>query len=674
MQSAGLRSAASRARAVDDHAQKRKSPDAQDSNESSQKKPKSGGTTLLVGPLALPAGQSPISTNNRGALCDSVPYWKAHQGGIQSKQRVATGMLLNGKTTPRDILQSQVIITTVGGGFATTPDGQRLRTDDQDDKCTNHVVLKNAMEIGQPIGIVIGKKPVEKGVYANNLLRVQLDYHYNVLDWFFVTDIWSELQPTQRDGSKFVQFVVRLQKIDLTSTSWWMPRGAERDDMYAVGQFHCRTETCQFCNTPSKEIFKEGWCCLTKTCVEFFHFPNLSVDLDTLQYNQNFLNERAEWTAEQPVENLVPGLPILPPDMLGSEAVFKGGIVCPTCKTPTRRIFWGGWECEKACGFELWMPPKDITLEQIHLETQLAFRRRTKFFESDDRLDTAYHYNIPGYEATTFYLPNIPQDVAQARYIGSVTVFRPTQSTLEREGGLNDLFQEVQEATRTGQIELRRHPAFCRGSHLEELTSHFSCNMGADYKFGVVVETSNGFETAPAPVLKALSRLTWGGATAVALASDHAASDRLSVDSQSMPDNFIDFNEQLMLGYFEGSQISFHDDGEKELGPTVATLSLGSPSIMRFRAKKKSGFEGLGKTRTMLSFVLEHGDIVVMHGTKIHKYYEHAVTAAGVRRYALTCRYIRPDMIEDPERREKAIANGKVPEYWQKQAYTGEPA
>lgn len=67
----------------------------------------------------------------------------------------------------------------------------------------------------------------------------------------------------------------------------------------------------------------------------------------------------------------------------------------------------------------------------------------------------------------------------------------------------------------------------------------------------------------------------------------------------------------------------FHDDGEKELGPTVATLSLGSPAIMNFRGKKKAGFGGEKKDRPiMLSFRLQHGDTVIMHGTRIHQYYE----------------------------------------------------
>ncbi|KAI0487293.1 hypothetical protein F4859DRAFT_525455 [Xylaria cf. heliscus] len=634
-------------------------------------------TTLSVVPLPLPAGQPPVSSKIRAAMCDSIEYWKAHQGGIQSKNNVASGMLLNGKTTPRDVIQAQVIVTTVGSGLTVGADGKRIRDGNQSNGSKNYVALKNSMEKGEPIGIVIGKQAAKKGHYINNLLSVELANHYNVLDWFFITDIWSERQPTQRDGSSYMQYMVRLQSIELDSKPWWLPQGQERANMYAIGDFHCRQFICESCDTPSKEIFKEGWCCLKETCPKFFQFWNPNADFNTLQYNENFLNERVNWISKHPLQELVPKLPEMTKTCYGSEARFKRGIVCPTCKFASRRVSWLGWKCENGCGFEYSMPPRDIPMAKVHSETcEIMKRKGRKFFMIDARIGCASH-NVAGYEVTSFYLPNKPENLnlGKAKFIGSVTIFRPVESTLERNGGLDDLFQEMQKATRQGDVELRRHPAFCRGSHMEELTSHFSCNMGADYKFGVVVETSNGFDTAPDPVMKTLSRLTWGGATAVALTADHVAQNKLSVDSDSMPAHFIDFNEQLMLGYFEDSQISFHDDGEKELGPTVATLSLGSPSVMRFRGKNKSGFENtIGTNNVMLSFVLEHGDIVIMHGTKIHQQYEHAVGAEGIRRYALTCRYIRPEMIPDPRRREKAIVNGKVPIHWQKQAYKGEPA
>ncbi|KAJ2986248.1 hypothetical protein NUW58_g5117 [Xylaria curta] len=650
-------------------AQKRKASDQGDGSSRKKQKPQANSPSPR---LPLPTGQPPVYSKIRAALCDSIDFWKAHQGGIQSTDKVATGMLLNGKTTPRDIIGAQVIITTVGSGNQIATDGKHIRTDNQSTKSKNYVILTNAMRMNQPVGIVVGKQSVEKGRYANNLLNVELANHFNVLDWFFITDIWSERQPTQRDGSSFMHYMVRLQSINLETVPWWLPQGHQREGMHAIGEFHCNTITCESCGTSSKEIFKEGWCCLEHTCAKFFEFSSPAVDINAIQYNENFLNERIQWSSEREVDPLAPALPVLEANCYGSEKAFKRGIVCPTCKIASRRLSWEGWECEKKCGFKLSMPPRDVPMAIINQETQDAFKKKTKFFRINEGIVHTAH-DVPGYEVTSFYLPNVPQNLQEGQFIGSVTVFRPTAPTRERKGGLDDLFLEVQEATRVGSVNLRRYPAFCKGSHMEELTSQFSCNMGADYKFGVVVETSNDFNTAPDPVMKALSRLTWGGATAVQLTAGNAAENNLSVDSSSMPNHFIDFNEQLMLGYFENSQISYHDDGEKELGPTVATLSLGSPSVMNFRAKKKADFgDKLRADRVLLSFVVEHGDLVIMHGTKIHKYYDHAVTAGGIRRYALTCRYIRPEMIPDPVRRQKAIANGAVPPHWQKQAYKGE--
>jgi hypothetical protein len=63
--------------------------------------------------LPNPAERPPLSSDIRAAMCDTTPYWRAHQGGLMSKDNVATGMLLNGRTTPRDTILKQVIITTV---------------------------------------------------------------------------------------------------------------------------------------------------------------------------------------------------------------------------------------------------------------------------------------------------------------------------------------------------------------------------------------------------------------------------------------------------------------------------------------------------------------------------------------------------------------------------------
>ena len=81
----------------------------------------------------------------------------------------------------------------------------------------------------------------------------------------------------------------------------------------------------------------------------------------------------------------------------------------------------------------------------------------------------------------------------------------------------------------------------------------------------------------------------------------------------------------------------YHYDGEKELGPTVASLSLGATSTMAFRAKAKNKINvkqkatQKGDKSDSLRITLEHGDIMVMHGSKIQQLYEvsDSITANG---------------------------------------------
>lgn len=108
-------------------------------------------------------------------------------------------------------------------------------------------------------------------------------------------------------------------------------------------------------------------------------------------------------------------------------------------------------------------------MPKIHEETQEAFGNKNKIIFVDDRI-VHTHQTIPGYEVMIFYLPNSHMNEGEAGFIGSVTLFRPTQSALERKGGLDDLFQEMQEATRVGDVELNRRPARCTGEEHKYFT------------------------------------------------------------------------------------------------------------------------------------------------------------------------------------------------------------
>ncbi|MCJ1474052.1 hypothetical protein MMC13_002710 [Lambiella insularis] len=249
--------------------------------------------------------------------------------------------------------------------------------------------------------------------------------------------------------------------------------------------------------------------------------------------------------------------------------------------------------------------------------------------------------------------------------------------------GADDLFRNLQ---KDGSIPLKRHALNTASG--EMLASHFAVNYGMPYKYSVAVD-SKPFNEAPSAIFSALKHLNQAAKSAV---SD---------------EGFKDFNEMLCVGYYEKGKMGYHDDGEKELGPTVASLSLGATAFMSIRLKKRyytgittkgnkydheapvlpgcvleaerkalnakwgnvtpAEFDTLQKAfykqhsrelnrncPELLNMTLMHGDIMVMHGSDLQKYYEHQVVSPGLTRFALTCRHIDPDLV-DPAYHWKAV-------------------
>lgn len=236
---------------------------------------------------------------------------------------------------------------------------------------------------------------------------------------------------------------------------------------------------------------------------------------------------------------------------------------------------------------------------------------------------------------------------------------------------------------------------FAEGS----LMTAFSMNYGMPYKF-VASGASKPFKAsgekykdAPKPVLACRSRLNWA--------------QRAFLDE---PENYMDFNEELVFGYLEGQKIEYHDDGEDGLGPRIATLSLGGRAKMHMRMKIKhyvgcsktgilteerpvpGGFGGeemyrarlekweelqslkahgdvatytrrrktipkelgifdnrMKKADDLVTVTLNHGDIVLMDGYDIQKYLEHKVVPEGRLRFALTCRTVLENHLKPEE-------------------------
>ncbi|KAI1408519.1 hypothetical protein F5Y13DRAFT_204698 [Hypoxylon sp. FL1857] len=579
------------------------------------------------------SGEPPVWSNRRAALNDAVPYYRSHQGSLHTIKNVPQGMLIDAEVGSRDHFGSQVIITSVGGGR------------EQGDKAGKMVRKESQDKAGKCF------KPLAIGMEGKTPLVM-------VADYFHITDLWTEV--AKGAHNKLIKiFMVRVEKVNLDQRSWWTPRDLSGHSAgeFKPGEYSCEACTCEACHKESKEIYRQGWACLNEKCSQFFQFAE-EVDVDQLQYNDAFLRERTPYSGPQFQSALIPELPRLQGNDSGSEKVFKLGIVCPKCHGCSRRVEWDHWYCENdGCDFIYKVPLQMIPAERITEENKKMMSRKSLNKWSNPCVPR-FKKVVGGHIFTTYFLRD-----KEDKFIGTVTRIRPHK---EARVGYNDLYARMQKCD----IPLKRRGARNAGARIEELTSHFSANYGAPYKFGVIVDSTTPFMLAPTPVLETQKRLTWAGHEAVKLTHELIKENRLDVRENAIPESFEPYNEQLVLGYFEEAIISPHDDGEKELGPNVASLSLGSPSVMKFQPKKKSGIED-GQS-PVASIILKHGDMVVMHAGGIHKNYLHSVDSKGTHRYAMTCRYVRPETIGDAEQRDLAIENGKLPEAWSDIKYNGE--
>ncbi|KAH8660819.1 hypothetical protein BGZ60DRAFT_492180 [Tricladium varicosporioides] len=318
----------------------------------------------------------------------------------------------------------------------------------------------------------------------------------------------------------------------------------------------------------------------------------------------------------------------------GTEDEFRKGFVCPSCRMCIRRRDWDGWACENTnCNFVHNLKPRVVPIEKILAEgltgdsyetIKLLYSPVVSSFDPRPLGNyTIYHFTVPD--------PN-------GEKTGDIFLLKSSSLINGQIGGPNDMFKEMQESD----LEIKRKAARGKDAITEIVTNHYAANWGAPYKF-VVSHESTPFRETPPILLKALKRLTWAGKNAIPLVGQ---------------DPFVEFNELLSVGYFEKGEMNYHDDGEKELGPTVASLSLGSSATMSFRPKSKNTIQSppqrgnaKGEKKPVLSFVIEHGDIVVMKGSGIHGYYEHKVEPHGKVRYALTCRHVLRNMLPNEEER-----------------------
>ncbi|MCJ1232791.1 hypothetical protein MMC14_000745 [Varicellaria rhodocarpa] len=551
----------------------------------------------------LPSGTPAVWADGRQALCDTLPYFRSFQSAAYTTRGVAFGFLLDGDNGERPYLDNEVAITRAGGGFERDEDGvMKQAKDHKEDNATLQSMIKT-MKDKIPIVMIVGSH--------NSASAVQLPHRYCVMDYFQVTDVWTE------KVNKRVCYRYRFEKVNLAKRSWWSPQ-SDPDPLPSCSRdlsVRAHREACGTCQEVSTQVYQEGWMCLTSTCARFFELNGKQAPKD-LTYNPDFLNQRTAPPLQNPSFDLKPApLPAnsgSDPTYAFSQLCWKG-MVCATCGRCSSRTQWDAWFCgNRECDFK-------HQINQPILSALAVMDPQYPLYQGHAMpVDTCSDPKIP---VTTRFLGHWRVTTFELCPGNTITHFQANQPLNAMGHGADETFMQLQRDNCLGLERRMMSGGIVAGGML---TNHFATNFGYPYKY-VVDVASKPFQDAPEALLHSLQRLTWAG-------------------KQAAPDgSFRPFNELLAVGYFETGSMKYHDDGESSLGPTVATLSLGGRAQMSFRKKRKYCTE---YNKALVNLTLLHGDITVMHGAEMQKYYEHGVVHDCKLRFALTCRFIKPSEVD----------------------------
>ncbi|KAF2271531.1 uncharacterized protein EI97DRAFT_437781 [Westerdykella ornata] len=609
-----------------------------------------------------PSSRPEVWAETRQELCETLHYFRAWHGGTYCTGGYAWGVLHDKSPHARDFNDGIVVLSRAGGGMVRDKDTEEMVIGRDQAENSQSASLRNSMKYRNPVVLITGAD--------NPLMRCKPPHTYCVLDYFKPTHIWCE-----KSGGRVIMRY-RFEKLNLSKPSWWLVG----EQAVPLGSLPPPVvQRCTSCGNVFDQVYLQGWMCLHAPCRSFWKLQNGKEPVEhDLLYDPRFIKQKTHWPNENHNYSLTSNNVQLSGHFVAGENCSKAywsGMVCPQCGRCILRISWMCWDC--GCGFQK-KPPHTLIPAEALVDP---------YFPLTDEYSLSRDFSSPlvtlevrflhGYRINVFTIPGIN---------GFVAHLIANKPVVEEQGGPNDMFEELQQTD----IGLRRRPLGGGLSKGEAFTRHFAVNYGMPYKF-IAATSSEPFEGAAHAITATRSRLNW--ASQLMVGQEHR-----------------EFNEVLALGYFEEQRINYHDDGEFGLGPTIATLSLGAPGTMKIRMKarhyngvskqgiyndslpmpgcdkyaerlaavdelarlkatdkkeysarlrtlpKNLGLKSGGNSKDAITMMLGHGDIVIMHGADIQKYYEHSVEHAGKLRFALTCRYIDPDSLSEADKPKYPIA------------------
>ncbi|KAF8495854.1 hypothetical protein JB92DRAFT_2817986 [Gautieria morchelliformis] len=559
----------------------------------------------------------PVWAETRQELCESLNYFRSYQGGVYSQKKRARGYLLDGHPAVQDLWHAggRCIISHGGGSSAINKQTkQTALVDDQTVRSASCNALINSWMAGQPIVLIAGNG---YQLFPYNLE----DRSYVVLGYYVITHAWEEPEPSSESPrGYFVRWKFMFQWIHSQGRPWWIRPDLQLDDSPDSDTDRISPRDCQTCHKPSRAIYNFGWVCTHSDCSSFFRrVDSAPASLGLSGYHPDFVTPRKDARElHGRAFQIRPKLPVQPMESGGKERH----------QITTFRHFWKGWWCDN-CGRlscrEHWTHWECNTCHRIFKVKSIIQQPRTRLF-------------LAG-RAMIQILPTAGiRREARKLCNGSDRTMRCQSFRLPRNRGTIHLVQADERAQSIAnsvwhkyQVDARQ-PGFFRRYSMRNhklkgrmLSHYFSQNSGEPYEYVGGTNNTVPLDTYPS-VRQALETIR--GHASLVLGEDPA------------------FNEVLSAAYMAEQKMEFHSDGEKNLGPTIASLSLGATATMRFRPipskwRPEESSDGILRKSppVVLSLTLQHGDVLIMEGADIQEYYQHAVHPWGFR-IAATARYI----------------------------------
>ncbi|KAM6501961.1 hypothetical protein JOM56_001938 [Amanita muscaria] len=575
----------------------------------------------------------PIWAQSRQEVCESFGWFRSYQGGVYFTRDIVKGYLLGGFSASRDRFEhgGRLIISHGGGKAACMLHQSRQNVvtaeDDQLAQDKSVRALLRTYEESRPLVLVIDEK---YALFPFDLSSKGVTYA--VLGFYTIAHAWAEYQPASNEQGRVVRYKFAFRWCEGQGQPWWIQDpGADMHSLtLSIVKISERPladikpsvpthlySTCFYCLERSPNVYIQAWACLNPECPLFWTTRDSQKLPDRLDYNLQFLEltEPLILTAGL-VNGLKPSIPqSAPSNRHTTTYACTRGWHCNHCGRLSCRFKWEKYECANCQvsylvrgGSDVIPSLRSFLVEPQYSRSNTVIKRPSGFAPASVPL---LSYRLEGEVVFCLEHASTLIDVTRG-FIHHIKSCTPSVQPV-----VDQVFKAYQEQALTGVLPFRRWPmrAVSRGPLL---TNFFSQNCGAPYQYVGGTANTLPWDKAPHAVVSAKELIELQVSKALA-----------------QP---VEFNEVLSAAYMERQRMAFHSDSEPGLGPLVAGLSLGSPALMHFRLLAK--YEPIQEQRQIaITFVLRHGDILVMDGAGIQEYYEHTVVPSNFR-IAATARFI----------------------------------